>query len=616
MTKGGIGSPPCGRRNLASVLWGVPNMLQRVVCAGIVFQTAGASTSSPTATSVAVNRGLLVTGSVHFGVVPVPNLCVELRGYDPAAAEEASASESASASASASTSGPPNAGNGKDDDNGNGVATASVTPGHSWHSWGEGKPKFLELQRTGETDGSFAFVTPESGVVLVVAAYPHSGENPIVRVFPDDSRKGTGHISDQVTDLVANGGEASAFGTDSGRVQMHIDLSESTHAPEVLWSASSSAAARGRDRSPCARHDAAAAGEEAPSAPQRNGWSLGEEVSRRYHGVGGEEKVNQDQAGVEVALTALLRSSLRYLRELHSSCWAASAAVRASFRSRLEATGQRVHRSALAAAMASSEWFETARHSSRWALFSPTTMLFNRLQQRLGSTHFWAWFGDLEEFSTRLISWMEWEQRGSVTLRTWWSVWWVRVVAIALLLVILQEAFVCVYKYFRSGAAAEEVAAAVPDSRCPGSRSQDQDQDQCQGQGQDSVGATSTVVGTLYSSDGKACQLDFGKFAHLEEPATVKGKGRRIFEAVWGGNSGTSTSTSISTSGRRKLADSISGGSQEQEQAKDKADDFSSMFRALSQASCSLTGIPGENDDGVSLGGGATSNVVVVTHQS
>ena len=541
---------------------------------------------------------------MNFGVVPVPNLCVELRGYDPAAAEEASAS------VPASTSGPPHPGNVNGD--GNSVATAYVTAGHSWHGWGEGKPRFMELQRTGESDGSFVFVTPESGMVLVLAAYPHRGENPyIVRVFPDDSRKG--YASKDGTGRGASGGEASAFGSDSGRVMMHMDLSEGTHlAPEVLWSAS--AAAQGKDQSPCARHEAAveasgrlgaarggdaAAGGEGASARQRGRWPLG---GYDVGGGAGEGKVDQ----AKKAVTALLCSSTRYIVELGASCWEASAAVWASLRWGLDAAGQRVHQSALAASVSASEWFETVEVSSWLAskLFSPTTMLFNRLWQGLASTHFSAWFGEASaSASAPVVSWLKLQlERGPVDLRSWCLVWWVRVGVIALVLGLLQEAFFFVYKYFHPAAAAVEVA--VDGRQCSGSLSPRRHD-------QDSAGTSSTLVGTFYSSDGKVCQLDFGKLGRgqgeEEEPATAERKRRGVFGAAWGGISGNSNN---SNSGRSKLADKVGGGRQEKDHDEANTDQFSSMFRALSQTSCSVTGFADEDEVD---GDGASSNVVVVT---
>lgn len=615
----------------------------------------------------------------------MPNLCVELRGYyAPPAAEEAAASASGSAPASASsssTSGPPHPGTTGNNGDGNGAAAtaASVTTaGHSgiWRGWGEegeeqGKPRFLETQRTGETDGSFLFVTPESGVVLVLAAYPpHSGEeNPVVRVvFPDDgshSRGGGKEYASSFSDRGAGrraggggggGGEASAFGADSGRVLIHIDLSEEegwAHAPEVLlWSASSSAAARrGKDRSPCARHEeaaveeargrgrleaargddaAAAAGEAGPSARQRGRWALGDNDDHGGGSGGDGDKVDQAVA----ALTALLRSSRRYLGELGSGCWGASAAVYALLRSGLEAAaaaaGQRVLQSALAASKAASEWFGTGstQFSNRLALFSPTPVLslISRLllRQRWPAwTDFSKWWsGDASHPHTRprpafarVVSWLEHEleQRGpvDVNLRAWWSVWWVRVGGIALALGLLQEVFAFIYKYFRPAAAAAAVEDVVDDRRCSGSPRHSQSQTR----GQDSVGTISTLggplVGTLYSSDGKVRRVDLGKkLGQPEEPATAERKERKrrggVFGAAWG-----RSSSSNDNSGRSKLADDIGGGSREQEG--DEADEFSSMFRALSQTSCTVT----DEDEIVGGGGGgASSNVVVVTQQS
>lgn len=532
---------------------------------------------------------------MHFGVVPVPNLCVELRGYDATATEETSAS--------ASTSGPAHSGNGDD-----GVATASVTAGHNWHGWGEAKPRFLQLQRTGESDGSFAFVTPSSGMLLVVAAYPHGGENPIVRVFPDETSAGQG--------ASGVGGGASAFGADSGRVQMHIDLSEGTHASEVLWSA----AAREKDQSPCARHEAtaamasgslgaamggdkgaaaAAARENTPPAEQRRSWSLGEELSQIYHGGGGGGGTVGDQA--KMALTALLHSSRRYVGELGAGLWEAKAAVCTLLRSGLQAAGRHAHQSALAVSTAAEKWFRTMDLSSRLAQLSPTmttaaTGLSSWFWQRSTSAmqQVSAWFGEAP--CTGFVSWLE--QRSPVDLRAWWAVWWARVGVIALFLCTLQEVFVFVHRYFEAAA----VVADSADRRCPGSPRQDQDQEPA-------AGTSGTLVGTFHSSNGRVSQIDLGKFGRPEEPATTgrKERGRGILSAFRGssGRGGDGGGGSRSTS---KRADEMKGGNQEE------ADAFSSMFRALSQPSCGVTGTGSMGEQKV--GGGATSNVVVVTQQS
>lgn len=552
---------------------------------------------------------LLYRRSVHFGVVPVPNLCVELRGYD--AAEEAPAS--------ASTSGHTHHGN----DN-NGVATASVTAGQGWHGWGEGKARFLELQRTGEPDGSFIFVTPETGLLLVLAAYPNGGGNPIVRVFPGDPRGASGF--DQGAARGSNGGEASAFGTDSGRVQMHIDLAEggSTHAPGVMWSAA--AREREKDRSPCARreaavtasgksgaarggneagadaahaaHDGGARQETGQSERQRGRWALGEKFSRIYHGIGGGDGGDGSDGDGEqldqatAAMVTLLRSSRQYFGEFGSGCWEASAAACAMLRSGLEAyletAWQHLHQRVLAA----SEWLLTLKLSSRLAIFSPTTMLLSTWLWRTPakSKHFSsAWFS---EVSALLLSWFE--QWTGADWRAWWSVWWVKVGATAVCLGLLQEVFqvfVAVYKYF--GPPAE---VAVAGRRFSGSPRQDEDEDPA------ATTATSTLVGTFHSSDGTVSQLrvNFGKPGHSAEPATFERKRKRGFGAVRGGSGSSSSSGS-------KLADDVSGGIQQ-----DTDDHFSSMFRALSQTSCSGTGRTDEDD----IDGGATSNVVVVTQQS
>ena len=532
---------------------------------------------------------------MRFGVVPVPNLCVELRGYDPSAVEEA---------ATTSTTAPTHP------SNANGVATAS---GDSSRGWEEGKPRFRELQRSGESDGSFMFVAPEpeSGMVLVLAAYPHGGEDPIVRMFRNDNYpRGKGPNFDQGTAGGPSGGEASAsstsasaFGIASGRVQMHIDLSEGTHAPEALWSASSEAG-RGKDRSPCTRHEAAveaggslgaatgvdenyatsAAEEQAASARQHGRWSPGEGLGRIYHGIGGGG-ATIDQA--KAALTDFLRSSRRYVGELSSGLWKASAVVCAHGRSRLETAGKRVYQSALAASTSTSEWFGTVELSSRLALFSPITMLTSWHWQRSTSTEFSAWFG--EASSALVASWLD--ELNAADARAWWASWWVKVGAIALILGLLQEVFAFVYKCFKSPAGVE---VAMDDHQYSASPRQDQD----------STGTSCTLVGTFHSSAGTVCQLDFGKLAHPQEPATFEKKRAGFLGAAWGRSSSGSSGS--------QLVDDVGAGGQRQAEP----DEFSSMFRALSQTSGDVAGFKDEDEvGGGGGGGGAASNVVVVTQQ-
>lgn len=159
--------------------------------------------------------------SVHFGVEPVPNLCVELRGY--------------------------NAGEGPDENcafpNG-GVNTPSTTGCSSWWDPREAPPKFQQMQRTDDPGGSFAFVTPESGMVLIFAAYAHGGDYPTtVRFLQHRADDGsTGAAAQQHRRHVTPGVE-------SGRLEVRINLSERTGVAELLsWSAS----ARENDHSPCA----------------------------------------------------------------------------------------------------------------------------------------------------------------------------------------------------------------------------------------------------------------------------------------------------------------------------------------------------------------------------
>lgn len=163
---------------------------------------------------------------MHIGVEPVPNICVELRGY---AAGEGPDEKCAFRDVGTNT-----------------PSMAGCSSNGSWDP-SDAPPKFRQMQRTGDPAGSFAFVTPESGLVLVLAAYSHGGDYPTAVRFlqhraGDDSTAAAEQHRRHVTP-----------GVESGRLEVRINLSESTDMPELLpWSAS----ARENDHSPCALDDA------------------------------------------------------------------------------------------------------------------------------------------------------------------------------------------------------------------------------------------------------------------------------------------------------------------------------------------------------------------------
>lgn len=569
---------------------------------------------------------------MHFGVVPVPNLCVELRGYDAAAVEGSSPSSSTPA-----------------------ASTAGAT--HAWPDWGEQEPRFLQLQRTGQSDGSFVFVTPDTEkITLVLAAYSNGGDHPdVIRyAFPPEDGPSSRSGGDKITATAAQEEEfargetvSSAFGVDSGRLQMHIDLAREgrgggMHAPEMLWSAAS----RENDQSPCARREQAVSSsssssggaatrvadeagdaqqapapsppptldvpsklgggggggmqqdndpppaaatvtrDEEPSSTQQHvgGWpKFSAEVGRVYHASGFGDKVDQSAT----ALTALLQSSYwNFVQQLGTGLWETSAAVCDFLRSWLGAAGHRVHESALAR----SAWSSMMELPSRFAQVSRE--LSSWFEQ--GSRQFSAWFG---ETSTLLFAWLE--LQSPVDLRAWWSVWWAKVGAVALVLGMLQQMFAFIYKCCSSSSSTEVVdpedEGVVDDHRrrC------------CESPCQEEPASvmTSSMVGTFHGSDGRVSQLEIAKFGRPEESATTDEKKRKrsIFGAMWG-------SSSSSRESNMRAEEDINGGSREQEEGDDG---FSSMFRALSQPSCTVMG--SNEVDGV---GGGASNVVVVTQQS
>ena len=499
-----------------------------------------------------LNDAPICRRSVHFGVAPVPNLCVELRGYDADAVEtEASGLDS---------------------------ATAPVSEGHAWRRWekNEAEPSFLQLQRTGKSDGSFAFVTPESGLVLVLAAYFPGLDYPTaVRVFRAGPDSSSSRSSDQTqrTPIGEAGGDeassalpsASTLDVDSGRLQVHIDLAGGTHAPDVLWSA----AARENDQSPCARSEALSrsSGSRATGFTGSSGVVMEVDDAAAAPAAAaaayGIDRIGQARAALEVAGGVFLEASVSFCFFLSSG---------------LEAARKKVREHALA-------WFSSTECSSVFAHVS--TELSIRFGQ-ISTQTFPAW---LEEVCTPLWYWLE--RHSPVDLGAWWAVWWVKVVGIAIFLGVLQQAIIFVHHCLRAKATATAIHEADEDTVRGrlGSPSPPPSPRQVQ------TGLASGVVGTFRSSDGRVSQLDFREFGRPEEPATVVRKRRGILGAVWGSNSSSSRKTKEERGANKARPE-------------EEADDFSYMFRALSQPSCSL---PGAADEGCD---GTTSSVVVVTQQS
>lgn len=184
--------------------------------------------------------------SVYFGEdVPVRNLCVELRGYKT--------------------------GEGPDENCAfryGGAAGCS-----SWWDPSLAPPRFRQLQRTDSLSGSFAFVTQESGMDLMLAAYSHGGDYPTSVHFLQRQHHGTddgstlsgaahGRLQDRHGDVsTSRGVEQDAdrrhetYGIESGRLEVRINLAEQTGivAELSMWSAT----ARENDHSPCALENTA-----------------------------------------------------------------------------------------------------------------------------------------------------------------------------------------------------------------------------------------------------------------------------------------------------------------------------------------------------------------------
>lgn len=512
-------------------------------------------------------------------MVPLPNLCVELRGYDNDAVAVEDLSESA-----------PGANTG--------TATASTAGGHAWPNWGGIEPRFRQLQRTGKSDGSFVFVTPETGVTFVLAAYSNRGDYPdVIRTFPDGPSSGGDETVSCQEEAIARGeATPSAFGVESGRLLMHIDFAggEGIHAPEVLWSAAS----RENDQSPCARTEASSSSSSStgplptphvnsqhadgggrsgtqqsdPPATTRDlhasthhvsRWTFFLEVLRRVYG-DSSSGGNADQARAAV-------------KDVLQSLWEAKRAVYDLWRSGLEAAERRVHESTLVSPV----WLSVKELPNLFVRGS--TKLSNWVEPT--SRELLAWF---LEVSTRLLSWLE--VQSPVNVREWWTVWWVKVASIAVILGTMQQMFVVMCKLCcRSSRELEvesdEGGAIVDDHRCSESLRQEP------------AKTTDSMVGTFYGSDGRVSQLQLAKFCRPEEPATAKRRrgGGGIFGAMWGRNES-----------KLAVGDDVSNGRNEEQ-----GDEFSSMFRALNESSSEL--MNANEGNGVS---GASSGFVVTQQQS
>ncbi|CAM9881860.1 unnamed protein product [Ectocarpus sp. 4 AP-2014] len=499
---------PCLPYMMASALRGLPSILQSIVAfAGILHPHHAQAFASPTGISVGVNEGLLVTGSVHFGVVAIPNLCVELRGYD---AGDAAALRTSTG--------------------GVGTATASfAVESDTWRDWHGAEARFSQLQRTRGPEGSFAFVTPDSEVVLVLAAYSEGGDYPAaLRVFPDG--------------LGSSGG---GRGVGSGRVQVHIDLLEGgrSHAPEALLS---QAAARENDRSPCARAEAKSKGNSdhpasdssGPVEGDGDGGAVAQEALLALDVPYLAGSAGETLAHARVALTALLLFSCSKLGRLAADLWETRVAVGDVLRLAMKKAGRYVQESALL--VNSPAWFAQG--------LSELSSWFEQ-----NSTRFW-W----EEASTQISSWS-----GQRTSEELWTTWWVRVGSIALSLGLVQQVFVFICRCFGREEDPREEPVGDDDDEGFGAR------------GNEPISEADAMVGTFYGQDGKVSRLEIKRFDRPGQPVTVERRGG-VLSGVFGRSSRNRSRTAS--------VDGVSNGKETE------ADGFSSMFRALSQPACSTMG--------------------------
>lgn len=266
---------------------------------------------------------------MHIGAESVPNICVELRGY---AAGEGPDEKCAFRDVGTNT-----------------PSMAGCSSNGSWDP-SDAPPKFRQMQRTGDPAGSFAFVTPESGLVLVLAAYSHGGDYPTaVRFLQHRAGDGSTATAEQHRRHVTPGVE-------SGRLEVRINLSESTDMPELLsWSAS----ARENDHSPCAVdgaidfEDVSARWGSTRVVPLSTsssalqfvpGWVNHDVTSGNTpadsgihrHSIAREGFDDGDPATGLQQLAALLRPSCLNYGQQRAGLWEANAAVCAIFHSSLE----------------------------------------------------------------------------------------------------------------------------------------------------------------------------------------------------------------------------------------------------------------------------------------
>lgn len=200
--------------------------------------------------------------SVLYRDVPVPNLCVELRGYEAGHTPEDGAPGDS------------------------GFTTDDVAGNRGWGWPDRERPRSIQLQRTNSKDGSFAFVTPESDLVLVLAVYSHGGD------YPSAIRSVLHRGGYEVEKWE---GAQETMGVGSGRLEMHVRLAGHLEAPEVVWDPP----ARENDHSPCTRKEvtrtATFTTEGAPTSPSLVAAPPSLLLGRRHSTTSGtEQRSKQD----------------------------------------------------------------------------------------------------------------------------------------------------------------------------------------------------------------------------------------------------------------------------------------------------------------------------------
>lgn len=266
---------------------------------------------------------------MHIGVDPVPNVCLELRGYEAAEGPDEKCTFL---------------------DGGTKTPSMAECCSSSWWDPNEAPPKFQQVQRTGGPSGSFAFVTPESGMVLILAAYSYGGDYPTAVRFLQH------RTGDASTAAAEQHRRHVTPGVESGRLEVRINLSEGTDMPELLsWSAS----AREYDNSPCTL-DRTVNSEDGPAiwggtrvVPLSTSSSALQFVPGwvKHDLVGGDPPANSGVNHLSIAreelcaretvtglqqLAALMRPSCLNYGQQRAGLWEANAAVCAIFHSALE----------------------------------------------------------------------------------------------------------------------------------------------------------------------------------------------------------------------------------------------------------------------------------------